>query len=208
MAVLFAEMFQPVNLPATILLGLVLVYWLLVIIGVVGVELFEFDLGVDAEGIEQGQLGLLPGVLQFFHLGDVPVTVFGSVFALLYWTGTMLANHYLNPGWSLAMGGLLLVGCVLTSLLVTRLVILPAVPFFRRMNAADQERVRPGQLARVSTSELTGTFGEVTIEQNGPPIVLNARCSGARLVRGDLVELLVHNPETNSWQVRLSKEMG
>lgn len=203
-----SEVFQLVNLPATLLLLLVLVYWLTVIVGITGLDLWEPDLDLSAEGLEGGSAGWWPGILQFFHLGDVPVTVFGSVFALLYWTGTVLGNHYLNPEWNLALGGVLLVGSMLVSLFATKLLIMPTVPFFRDLNRADRQAVTVGQLARVSSSELTETHGEVTIEQDGPPIVLNARCRGARLARNQIVELMEQDRDAHFWWVRLPKQTG
>ena len=46
----FVEIVNPANLLATVLLGGVLLYWLLVIFGAVGMDALEIDLDLDADG--------------------------------------------------------------------------------------------------------------------------------------------------------------
>ena len=43
------ECILPVNLPLTILMGLVLSYWLMVIVGVLGLDVIDLDLDLDAD---------------------------------------------------------------------------------------------------------------------------------------------------------------
>jgi len=203
-----SEVFQPVNLPATILFMLVMLYWVMVIFGTVGLEMFDFDIDLDPDGVDiGGGGGFLHGLLQFFHLGEVPVTIFGSIFAVLYWAGTILGNHYFNSEWSIAIGGLVFVSCFVASLLATKLIIMPVAPMFRRSSEVDEDYKRlVGQLAVVSTGEVTDAFGEVAIQQDGPPLVLNARCHGARLPKGEVVELVSYDQHNNIWLVKLPKK--
>jgi hypothetical protein len=204
----FAEVIQPVNLPATILFGLVMLYWVMVIFGTVGLEMFDFDMDLDADGVDiGGGGGFLHGLLQFFHLGEVPVTIFGSIFAILYWAGTILGNHYWNSEWSIMVGVLVFVPCMVVSLLATKLIIMPVAPMFRRSSEIDEDyKSLVGQLAVVSTGEVTDAFGEVSIQQDGPPLVLNARCHGARLQKGEVVELVSYDQNRNTWLVKLPKK--
>jgi hypothetical protein len=213
------EIFQPVNLPATGLLLLVAGYWLLVIFGAFGSDAFDVDLGADVDGIDVdtggdlqvGDLadhGLFVTALEFFYLGTVPLTVLVSVFALLFWVFTVTANHYWNSEWSWLVELWLLGPCLIVSLFTTRLVLMPTIPFFSKMNAKDEETGSSslvGQQAMVSTSEVTDSFGQAEIAQDGPPIVLNVRCYGARLQKGDVVDLVSYDPTTHSYLVRLSK---
>lgn len=202
------EMLQPAVLPATILLGLVVLYWTLVIAGAAAVDTLDIDLGADGSGLDHVPVGAWAGVLQFFHLRHIPVTVVASVLVLFLWTGAMIGNQWWNPQRELPRGLLLLAGAAAASAVATRLVLLPLVPVFRGLNEEDVRRIAPGQRARVTSSEVTDTFGEITIEQSGPPVVLHARCQGARLPRGELVELVSYNSESNTWLVQLSKKSG
>lgn len=206
MASFWSTLFLPTVLPATLLLGIVLLYWLLVTVGALGTDLIELDLGLDTDGIDAVPAGVWPAVLNFLHLAEVPVTVVGSVFALLWWTTTMLGHQWLGAELGPAKGVLLLAGCAAASLIATSFAIRPLVPLFRSLNREDVARLKPGDLARVSTSEVTDSSGEVTIERSGPPIVLSARCRGARIPRDELVRLVEYQPETSTWLVLLAKK--
>ncbi|MEZ6096764.1 MAG: DUF1449 family protein [Pirellulaceae bacterium] len=205
------EIIHPVNLPATLLLGLILLYWFMVIFGAIGVEAFDFDfdIGGDVDGdfdVDATGHGPLVTILEFFHLGDVPVTVFASVFALCFWVITVMTNHYVNSELNWLITGYLFVPCLVTSLLLTKLLIFPAVPFFRSLESPIEEKNQlVGRLALVATSELSDEFGQVEIHQDGPSIILNARCHGAKLTKGDVVELIDYDSNKNTYLVRLSK---
>jgi hypothetical protein len=170
--------------------------------------MFDLDLDLDADGVDiGGGGGFLHGLLQFFHLGEVPVTIFGSIFAILNWAGTVLGNHYWNSQWSILVGVLVFLAAVVISLLLTKLIIMPVAPMFRRNSEIDEDYKKlVGQLAVVSTGEVTDAFGEVSIHQDGPPLVLNARCHGARLHKGEVVELVSYDQINNIWLVKLPKK--
>ncbi len=202
----WSTLFLPTVLPTTLLLGVVLLYWLLVAVGALGTDLLELDLGLDTDGIDAVPVGVWPAVLNFLHLVEVPVTVVGSVFALLWWTTTMLSHQWFRPELGPVKGVLLLAGCAVASLIATSFAIRPLVPLFRSLNREDVERLKPGDIAQVSTSEVTDSSGEVTIQRNGPPVVLSARCRGARLPRGEWVRLVEYQPETSTWLVQLAKK--
>jgi hypothetical protein len=198
------EILRPVNLPATLLLGFVVAYWLMVILGAVGVDSLDIDTDVDADVGSGG--GPLMAAFEFFYLGEVPLTILFSIFALLFWIVTIISNHYFNANWSWVVALYLFIPCLVASLLATKVAVLPMVPFFRSIAAesnAQQELV--GKSARVTTSELTDAFGQIEITHDGPPIVLNARSRGARFTQGDTVEIASFDAETNTYLVRLPK---
>jgi hypothetical protein len=67
------------------------------------------------------------------------------------------------------------------------------------------ENTLVGKLATVATSEVTETFGQVVIEQQGPPIVLNARAAPLdRFTRGQVVQILSHDSQTNTYLIAAS----
>ena len=100
--------FTPVNLFFTVLLLLVLVYWIMVILGALDVDFLDidFDSDVDADADVDMDFqggGFLRGILEFFYIGEVPVMVLVSVFSLSVWTISVLGNYYLNPNSSLIL---------------------------------------------------------------------------------------------------------
>ena len=72
------------TLPFTVLLCLASAYWVLVILGGIGLEVFDLDLDVspdpggDGSIFDWGVLGL-----RWFNLGEVPLMVWLTAFALL-----------------------------------------------------------------------------------------------------------------------------
>jgi hypothetical protein len=198
------EVIRPVNFPATMLLGMVFIYWMMVILGALGVDSLDLDADLDADASPSG--GPWMALFKFFHLGDVPITLFISVFAFSYWFITIVCNHYINPEWSWLVAFYCFVPCLILSLALTKLVVAPTAPFFRKLNAEGNQNTNLlGKLAMVSTSEVTDSFGQVSIQQEGPPIVLNVRCHGARLIKGEIVELISYDTESNTYLVRLAK---
>ncbi|MFT7631655.1 MAG: hypothetical protein ACI87E_002694 [Mariniblastus sp.] len=79
----FNELINPVNLPVTALLVLVLLYWLMVIVGVLGLDSFDFDFDAPDAGID-ADFGLDAGVNGDFGIdaqGGIdtsPATSFGG----------------------------------------------------------------------------------------------------------------------------------
>ena len=77
-----------VNLPYTVFLGLILLYWLAVIVGGLDLDLFnvEIDADVDVDTNMDTAVSGLGGVglavLQFFHVGTVPLMLLLSFLSL------------------------------------------------------------------------------------------------------------------------------
>ncbi|MGI9519041.1 MAG: hypothetical protein ACR2NP_18455 [Pirellulaceae bacterium] len=198
------EAIQPANLPATVLLGLVLLYWLLMIFGIfhldadVDVDL-DADVDTDLDGHVDG--GVAADVLTFFHLGEVPVMILASFFVLFFWVTTMISNHYFNPNWSFAISLYALIPSVIVSLILTKLAVMPLTPLFKAMQTGDSIKV-VGSRGRVSTSELTGSFGQVSIEHEGPPTVINAITENSqRLLKNQEVQVVRFVEETGVYIV-------
>ncbi len=210
----FLECIQPANLPATVLMGLVLLYWLMMISGVVGMDLFDLGMDFDAEidvdadaGIDGSGHGggIVADVLTFFHLGEVPVMIFASFFVLFFWAATLVSNHFFNPDWSWLVSAYFLIPEILISLLLTKIVIMPMTPLFRSMMKKAESRII-GARGLVSTTWLDGEFGQVVIENDGPPIVVNARTeNGQRLDKHQAVRILRLHPTIDAYFVAPAK---
>ncbi len=206
MAEFLQELIQGPNLIATSLLGLVTLYWLFVILGFLGLEAFDLDLDVDVD-VDADASFDFGDVLRFFHLGEVPVMIFMSFFALFFWIATVITNHYLNTDFSMIVMLWFIMPCILVSLFATKFAIMPMVPLFKTGNDPSKSRDELiGQKALVKTSEVNEKFGQVEIKQDGPPIVLNVRTeNGQTLKKGDVVELVSHSKETDLFIVKLAK---
>ncbi len=199
------------NLFATILLCLMLAYWLFVIFGVLGLETFDLDVDAEIEvgGVDTGAEASFDfgDILRFFHLGEVPVMIFVSFFSVFFWIATITTNHYLNDELNFVVMFWYIGPCSLAALFLTKLVIMPMVPLFRTGGSPAKSREKLiGEKAVVSTKELNDKFGQIKIHQDGPPIVLNARVeNGHELMKGDVVEIIRHVAEGDLYIVKLTK---
>jgi hypothetical protein len=209
-----ANYFNAVNLPATLLLMVVMLYWLLVIFGTLDLGALDFELSWDVanptEGVPDvgsaaaGAGGTLKAVLGFFYLGRVPTMALLSVFALILWLATVVVNQTYNPQAELLRAALLWPPVIGGSLLLTKLVFWPLLPIFDEMHRrhGDLDNTLVGKQATVTTSEVTETFGQVVIEHQGPPIVLNARAAAMdRFIKGDVVQILSHDSSSNTYLI-------
>jgi hypothetical protein len=189
----FAEAISLVNLPFTVLLGLVMLYWLLVALGALdshgGADAhadFHHDIHGDghidthADGhldshAEGNGGGLMSGLLQFINLGEVPLMVLLSILSLCLWTCSLIANFYFTDHQAHLALAFLLPNLVVSAI-VTRYLTLPLQPFFRMIRRAEGDfQPLVGRPCRITTSTANTTFGQAEVETNGAPLLIDVR---------------------------------
>lgn len=175
----FSEAIRPINLPFSILLGAVILYWLLVAIGLMGMD-FGADADIDADIDGTGgdfHGGPFSQLLNFVNIGEVPITIVLSILTLCIWTLSMLVNSYWT-GSSLVLGLVAYIPIFLVSLVLTRFLTLPFLPLMRALNREGDEHLPlVGRTCTIITSEATARFGQAQIETKGAPILINVRTS-------------------------------
>lgn len=174
---------SPLNLPFTVLLILVVLYWLIVILGAV-------DMDIDAEWMPDVDIddpGLTGSLLQLLHIGDIPVMVILTLMVMIAWCFSLLANYYLNSSQSLWIAAGLLIPNAILSLFVTAFFIRIIIKIFGPLDVEDKEEQKIiYRVGVVITSEVNPTFGQVEIRTKGAPITINARTpEGSILVKGE-----------------------
>lgn len=166
----------PYNLPFTILLGLVMVFWILTLLGAVATDALDVDLDADVDA-DAGNLGDIPAaLLRIVNAGYVPLTVVLSILILAMWIVTLTLNYYFNPGHS----GLVALGFVLAAFVLgvvfTKVVTQPLVPFMRKLKEAENAAPVIGEVGLVRSIQLDSEFGQVEVNRpDGAPALLNAR---------------------------------
>jgi len=201
-----SETIKGPNLPATILLALCMLYWCSMIFGIFGMDLdadldldIDADLDADLDGHIDG--GVVADILTFFHVGEVPVMILGSFFVLFFWVTTMVSNHFFNPEWSLWVATYSFIPILIVSLFITRIVIWPLVPVFRGMKGTSSKKIL-GSRGVVCSQELNGKFGRISIQNDGPPIVVNAvTANGQRLSKDQDIKVVRFDDETGVYVV-------
>lgn len=127
-----------VNLPYTIGLALVLLYWLSVILGALDFSAFDLDLDadaaadLDADASADGMSGWFAGALHFFNFGKAPFMLIMSIALATAWALAVLGNHYVGgyqAGFALATAlPILFIG-----LLAAKVLTAPFLPFFEQL---------------------------------------------------------------------------
>jgi hypothetical protein len=187
--------FAPVNVVFTVLLLALGLYWVLVILGLLDIDLFHlehpevhWDVGMHVEtGVEVGGHvdagtsvegvgpGFLHSVLHFLYVGEVPTMLLASIMVLSLWTFSMLGNHYLNRDGSVAMAAAIFIGDFAVSTLVLKFVALPLRSFYLLLNRdynAPADVV--GRVCRVVTTHVTREkMGQAEVLTKGAPLLLN-----------------------------------
>jgi hypothetical protein len=210
MTELYQAAVAPVNLPLTMLLGLVLAYWMLVILGAVGLDMFDIDLDSDVHDVGDvggshhvGEGSAALAFLRFLNIGDVPVMVVVSFFVLSMWVIGVAAYHYLGSAASTLVSIAWIVPNVIVSLLVAKLLTTPLKLLFRHMNAGVAEDAPiVGKTCVIKTSEATSTFGQAEVLTDGAPVLLNVRTKdGIVLSRGDEALIIDFDQDTKTYLV-------
>lgn len=183
----------------TVLLGIVLIYWLLALVGVVdfdsGAPEIETDLHADADADDIGELA---AYLVAFGLNGVPFSVVVTLLVLVSWTLSCLAAMWLLPLvptalLRIAAGTGVLAASVAMAVPVTARAIRPLRGLFVT-HAALSNAALVGQPCRVVTSSVDETFGRAEVSTRGTSINIRvwaptpnnlAKGSEARIVEYD-----------------------
>jgi hypothetical protein len=202
---IFREAIWPLNLPFTILLGMALLYWLIVILGAVDfdwmpdldADTVDLDADIDADLDADASGGLLTSLSQLLGIGDVPSMVVFSIIILSLWCFSMMFNHFLNPAGSYLIGAGLIVLNIIISVFFTALVTRLIVKLIGPLTSQDTERQKIlYQAGTVITSEVNPGFGQVEIQGRGAPITINARAVENKIfLKGDRVLILDEDKE-------------
>lgn len=207
-------------------LGLALLYWCMVFLGALDIELLDFDadfeLDVDGavdgalDGVEMGEaaegLELEPSggdsalafVIGAVRVKNVPMTVTLSFIALAGWAACWLLAHFLLGTLSALLGVTLAtvgvgVAAAGAALPVGRLATTPFSGLFHTEEGTRRGDLI-GQTVRVLTGKVTDTFGQGELTQAGTHFVVEIRCDAARGLARDAEALLVSwDPEADAF---------
>lgn len=200
---------SPQVLPLTILLVPVAIYWLLNVLGAVDLDFLDVDFDTHGhhhhDHHDTSHVSWLHGALRLVNATDVPVMIVLSILVILLWACTMIGNLWFNAQQSGLTGGIIVIAALAASVVLTRFVVAPLKPFFRLIRA-DDEKHPPvvGRTGVVRTAWVDERSGQVEIEMQGAPLLLNARVAAGTFSLPKNTEVIVisHDPETGIYTVR------
>lgn len=195
------------NLFASLLLLLVVLYWVTVLCGLLDVDTLDLEMDAgEIEGLEVGSAHGHEGLLEYLNLRRVPLSIVVSVFALSLWLVGVLANHYLHNTSSGLLGLIVFVPNMLISAHVAKYVTMPLVPLFRSMHAhVAKVQDMAGTRVRITSSSVDAKFGQAEVigAGGGPAVVLSVRTEGEVLPKG--TEAVVVSGDTDKSVYVVSK---
>ncbi|MFN7733080.1 MAG: hypothetical protein ACK5OB_14370 [Pirellula sp.] len=205
------ELFQPLIsgpvLPATILLGLVLVWSLFTIVVGYGLEMhghlpFHLDVSLahhpvfHALGDALGSVVLTP--TKWLNLRSVPLILWLSVFALTWWATSVTWWFTVDP-WIVAKLGpfaniVLIARNIAFGLLLTKILTAPMQGLFRNTPQLNAKSL-VGEEAEICSYDATPQHGQAKFKTDGAPLLLNVRTDGPHLPKGTRVWITYYDSE-------------
>lgn len=200
--------------PFTVLLGIVLVYWVLVMVGALGVDALDLDadgaLELDA-AVEGGAKAAAEhhgeGFFSFLGLGGLPVTVAVSALAFMSWAVALVSTQLLaglltSTLLKVTLGAGICVASLIVGVLAARIVTLPLRRIFVSNEAPDRHAAIMGRLCEISSGSVDGRHGQATIEDGGAGLILNVFCGKANTLRkGDRAVVIDYDPAQDTYEI-------
>ncbi|NQZ76537.1 MAG: DUF1449 family protein [Ekhidna sp.] len=186
--------FSGINIVPTVLMIFVIIYWLIVILGVVDIDSIDFDLDMDMDIDADVDMGGMSSVLAFFNIGHMPLMVFVTFFSLPLWAITLLVNDFWG-GSSLLISLAILLGTAFVSLFIAKFLTIPIAKFYRRVKENTEAVVTI--VGKICTAKLPITpeqTAQAEIKVNGTSVLINVRTrEGFSLEKGSTALVIDYN---------------
>jgi hypothetical protein len=186
----------------TALLGVVLFYWLLALVGLVDFEQGGLELDGDV-----GDLGTIASYLVAFGLGGVPFSVVVSLLVLVSWTLCSLAALWLLPIvptalLKFAVGSGFLVGAFALALPITAAAVRPMRKLFVTHSAVSNAAL-VGMRCRILTGTVDEKFGRAEVDNRGASFNIRVIADTPNsLTRGSSAIILEYDADKACYRVQ------
>ncbi|RMG16367.1 MAG: DUF1449 family protein [Bacteroidetes bacterium] len=226
MTELFHLAFSAPHLPYTMLLLLILLYWMTVIIGALDLDFLnievdtpdmdldaDIDMDLDTEvevdtEVEAGQEVAAGGgawllkTLAFFNIGKVPFMVFLSMFVLALWVSSVLNYHYWGHAFKDFFAWWFLPN-VLIGLFAARLLTAPFKGTFATMNQEGRsKRELVGKTGEVVMRIGAGKIGRLEVFDGEEHYSLDVKAAGNKVIeKGQQAIIVEYNPQKDMYLV-------
>jgi len=187
------------------LLGIVVIYWLVGIVGLIDLD-FSGDADIDVDSDIDASVGGLTGLLLTFGLTGVPFTLVISIVILVCWLISFYLQFYmltwLPSGWLYyVMGTLSNLVVFVISLPITAIFIRPLKGMFNSVETT-QSNSLVGKDAVIATGTVSTTFGQARVFNEGAELLLDVRCDPEHTLKmGDKVLVIEYSQEQHTYIV-------
>ena len=187
--------FQGTTLPFSILLLIVLFYWLTVIAGLLDTDFMDVELDVDGDV----ELSLGESLLAFINVGDVPLMIIISILSIFLWSFSIVSNEVFHVSSSFVLGSVSLIGNLILSVLLTKYCTRPLVKVFRKLN---KEAKPIDMLGKVCTLILPATqnqLGQAEVLDNHNTILVHVKAWKDETITKGERALIIEKDTTNQF---------
>lgn len=189
------------------LLGIVVVYWLVGMLGLFDLDLSgDLDMGSEIEIDTDVSVGGITGFMLTFGFAGVPFSLVISVLILIGWLISFYLQFYLltwlPEGWLyFVMGAAISLIVFMLSIPITAIVVKPLKGLFKSVETTLSDNL-VGKDAIISTGTVSSTFGQARLFNEGAEIILDVRCAPEHsLKKGDKVLVLEYQKENHAYFV-------
>ena len=220
----------------TIVLGIVVVYWLFVLLGALDIDLFGGDVDVDvsgaAKGIGEVLTGGAKGGAEAFHAdagGDVDAggdaDADGGGGGVWHGLGlgdvpvTISVSLIVMISWCASLlvmhyiagtagwqRAVVLVIAIILALPIAALLVRPLAPVFA-VKEGKSNADYVGHICTISTGSVDDHFGQATVEDGGTVLVIQVRSERGKLARGDKALIIEFDQARQAYIVESSADM-
>ncbi len=190
----------------TALLGAVVFYWLLALIGLVDFDHGASDFDLDLDG-DVGDIGTIAAYLVAFGLGGVPFSIVVSLLVLIGWTICCLFAMWLLPlvptsVLRLVAGTAGLLGAFALALPLTAAAVRPLRKLFVTHGAISNAAL-VGQTCRILTRTVDEKFGRAEVSGHGASYNIRVYADTPNsLTRGSTAIIADYDPSGARYHVR------
>lgn len=205
---LLQTLFAGPNLIPTVVLLLVMAYWVMVIVGAMDFEMFDLDLDLDGDiDVSAGASGIGFLALRFLNIGQVPLMLWATMFAFAFSVSSFLFAQYwddpetFGQNWSMAQYTLRN-GAV--AVLLAKLVTNPMRGWFKIDKGIQPEQL-VGRECELTTEVVPDALGQARFRTGAAPLLLNVRCKNGRFTKGETATIVEYTSETKTYWIEHRK---
>ncbi|WP_198263236.1 OB-fold-containig protein [sulfur-oxidizing endosymbiont of Gigantopelta aegis] len=193
----------------TVFIGLLLVFWLFVIIGALDLELISFDADIDVDAEIE-----IPGFVGLMHtlgLTGVPFTIVITILVFLAWVFSYIVSAYLIPLIPSSLVQILvatitLVGAFLLAVPITSRIVAPLQKLSQE-NQAKSNKDFLGSHCTVTSLSVDDTFGQGKIKTRGASLIVRIRAELPNTIKkGDIVRPISYDENDNVYHIVTHEE--
>jgi len=194
-------MFSPQNVIGTLLISFCVLYWLIVIVGVIDLDLFDFELEVDVDSdidvsSTEGSVAWLNKILGFFNLGKIPFMVWLTFLSFPLWFLMMIVNNAFGNT-SFLISVLFFIPLIIVSAFIAKPLTYPFVKVFAALDKENKPKDLLGKIGKVVLAGNEKRKGQIEVNYDGSPIRIYVWPSSKeiKLIKNETV-LIIQKSET------------